>query len=182
MIVYVSLFGLGIYTSTRNWFTNGETPGRIVIWGILCVILSIAFFMVGGNIFINPNSTELNPGILITFAFIRTFLCFSIIFLLLSITIKFLNKPNPIIKDLSKQSYNIYLIHTVVVVNIQEALINWSEGPVLVKILIVVIITITLSYLMSKYIGEKFPKATVIALLILLFVFFPILSITGIYG
>ncbi|MHA1526699.1 MAG: acyltransferase family protein, partial [Promethearchaeota archaeon] len=182
LIVLVGLFGLGAYVSSKNWFTNGEAPGGIVIWGVMCVILTIAFFIVGENIFINPNSQKLSPGILITFAFIRSFLCLSIIFLLISITIKFLNKPNRVIKDLSKQSYNIYLVHTVVVVNIQEILINWSEGPVLVKILIVVITTLFLSYLMSKYIGEKFPRATLITLFTLCFVLFPILSIMGIYG
>jgi len=145
LIVWVGLFGLGAYISSKNWFTNGEAPGGIVIWGVMCVILTIAFFIVGENIFINPNSPKLSPGILITFAFIRSFLCLSIIFLLISITIKFLNKPNRVIKDLSKQSYNIYLVHTVVVVNIQEILIYWSGGPVLVKILIVVIITLFLN-------------------------------------
>lgn len=182
LILYICYFGLGIYASSKNWFTNGESPGRIVIWSSLCVVLSIAFLIAGENIFINPNSTELKPGILITFAFIRSFLCLSIIFLLISITIKFLNKPNPNIKDFSKQSYNIYLIHTFVVIAFQLALINWSEGPVLVKILIVVISSLFICYLMSKYIGEKFPKPIVLIMFIMFFIlpilaqFFPILN------
>ena len=182
LIIYIFYFGLGIYASSRNWFTNGESPGRIELWGALSVVLSIAFLIVGENIFTNPNSPELNPGILITFAFIRSFLCLSIVFLLISITIKFLNKPNPIIKDFSKQSYNIYLIHIFVVVAIQGALISWSEGPVLVKILIVVISSLFISFLISKYVGEKFPKPIVIIMFVMFFIlpilaqFFPILN------
>ena len=182
LVIYICYFGLGIYASSRNWFTNGEAPGRIELWGSLCVVLSIAFLIVGEDIFTNPNSPELNPGILITFAFIRSFLCLSVVFLLLSITIKFLNKPNPIIKDFSRQSYHIYLIHMFVVVIFQMALVNWSEGPVLVKILIVVISSLFISFLISKYVGEKFPKPIVIIIFVMFFIlpilaqFFPILN------
>ena len=182
LVIYIFYFGLGIYTSSKNWFTKVESFGRIEIWGLLCVLLSIAFLIVGENIFTNPDSPNLNPGILITFAFIRSFLCLSVLFLLISITLRFLNKPNPIIKELDEQSYNIYLVHIIVIIAIQEALISWSEGPVLVKILIVVISSLIISFLMSKYIGEKFPKATVIIMILAFFVFmiltefFPILK------
>lgn len=182
LIIYIFYFGLGVYACSRNWFIKRKSLGRIELWGSFSVVLSIAFLIVGENIFTNPNSPNLNPGILITFAFIRSFLCLSIVFLLISITIRFLNKPNPIIMNFSKQSYNIYLIHMFVVVAFQTALINWSEGPILVKILIVVISSLFISYLISKYIGEKFPKPLVIIMFILFFVlpilaqYFPILN------
>ncbi|MFX1258783.1 MAG: acyltransferase family protein [Promethearchaeota archaeon] len=182
IITYIGFFALGAYASAKKWFTNNTLPGRWEYWGIVTIVLTVLFFLVGGNIFTNPNSQLLNPGILFAFSFIRSFLCLSVIFFLLSLTMKYMNKPSFFNTELAKHSYNIYLLHLFIVIFFQTALLNWVGGPNIVKIIITTIATLFISYAISKYVFKKAPKITVFVIIILFYVLmllasvFPILN------
>jgi hypothetical protein len=54
-----------------------------------------------------------------------------------------------------------------IVLGLQAALIDWQDGPVLVKIAIVFASSLLISYLISNFIVMKFPRITTAGLLIL---------------
>jgi len=49
---YICLFALGIYASSKNWFTKYDLPGSLIIWFIASLILFILSGVIAAGIFI----------------------------------------------------------------------------------------------------------------------------------
>ncbi len=168
--LYALYFGLGIYACSRQWFAEEAFPGRPAVWALASVLLIAGFLVVGQPVFAHPaDSQMLSPVLLLTFALVRSFLCLSLLFALASFAIRYGNRPLPLNQELAAHSYNIYLAHLVIVVVLQNMLMMWTGGPVLAKIGIVALVTIVLSYWISRLIC-RFPRgfaAGLIGLLVL---------------
>jgi hypothetical protein len=115
-----------------------------------------------------------SPGIEAIVVFLRIFLFFSILLALTSFGDKYWNNPSKIDKQLAANAYNIYLVHVIFILVIQLFFLNQGEVLILVKLGIVTLFSMLLSYLTSQYILRPFPRLSVaimIALFALLTVF-----------
>lgn len=156
IFLYIAYFGLGIYGSSRNWFINGNALGRLSVWAPITVVLAAAFIVVGQNVFLNPaTTTSLSPAYLLLFAFIRSFFLFSALVTLSSFAMKYFNRPSRLIHTVSEHSYYIYLIHAIVVSIFQDMLMIWPQGPAIVKIMVVFLMTTVMSYVLSRWVFKK---------------------------
>lgn len=64
-------------------------------------------------------------------------------------------------------AFDIYLVHPFLVVGLQEALVPWTGGPVAVKIAIVFLVALALSFAIARWILARHARAFVGALLAL---------------
>lgn len=115
-------------------------------------------------------TSRLSAGLLLAFAFVRSFLTVSLLIVLVSAGARYWNRSSGFDRQLSETSYNIYLIHIWFVVAIQEALMAWTGGPALAKLAIVLVVGLALSFVMSKWVIGRYPRVFAAALLAL-FVF-----------
>ena len=81
----------------------------------------------------------------------RSFLCLAFLVVLTSCAILYRNRPSSLNQALAAHSYNIYLAHVIFVMPFQDILMVWQGGPVLVKIGIVSLLAILISYGITCY-------------------------------
>lgn len=164
LVLYIGYFALGVYAFSRKWFADGEPPGQLAFWVPACVVLTIGFLVVGQDVFANPaTSHELSPGLLLVFAFVRSFLCLAVVVVFTSYAIQYWNRPSSLNQTLAAHSYNIYLAHVIFVMPFQDILMVWQGGPLMVKAGIVTLLAILVSIGISKLI-RRFPRGFAIGL------------------
>jgi peptidoglycan/LPS O-acetylase OafA/YrhL len=94
----------------------------------------------------------------------------SLLVILVSFGVRYWKHASGLDRQLAAASYNIYLVHFFVVVGLQAALLGWIGGPVLLKIAIVFLAALTLSFAFSRWVLARHSRAFAIAILAL-FVF-----------
>jgi len=171
LFVYIAYFGLGIYGYSRNWFVNGNSLGRLSIWAPIAILSAAGFLVVGQDVFFNPASTpSLSPAYLALFALLRSFFLLSVLIALSSFAMRYFNRPSRLIQTLSDNSYYIYLAHVIIIHVLQETMMLWSQGPAVGKILAVFLIGTAICYTISRWVFKKFPRGSLIVMLILFFI------------
>jgi peptidoglycan/LPS O-acetylase OafA/YrhL len=170
LVFLVCYFALGVYAQLHQWFAAARSLGNIALWGAISVVLGVAYLMVGQPLFGDlAGLTGVSVGLLLPFALVRSFLILSVLILLVSIGARYWNRSNRIDQELSASSYNIYLTHVWFVVLIQGALLEWLGSSAL-KAVIVFVLTLAVSFAISRWVVGKHGRATT-AVLIALFVF-----------
>lgn len=167
-VSYVVCFCMGIYGYSRNWFAERIGITYINIWAVTG-ILSLAIFLISGNEILVERAVPEGFSLLQlgVFSIARSFLCISVLFLLVSIAHRYLNFASRFTKKLSENSYHIYIIHLFLVLALQAALRGWAQGPAWLKLVIVFLSAVIFSYLISEYITNRFPKATLVFLVLI---------------
>jgi glucan biosynthesis protein C len=156
LFLYAAYFGLGIYGSSRTWFVDGKALGRLSIWAPATLALGAGFLVVGQSAFHNPaTTTSLSPGYLGLFALVRSLFLLSVLVTLSSFAMRYFNRPSRLVHTLADNSYYIYLIHAFVVSMFQDILMIWPTGPALAKIIVVFLISVPLSYVLSRWVFRK---------------------------
>jgi hypothetical protein len=89
---------------------------------------------------------------------------------LVSFGVRYWNYASRLDLQLAAASYNINLVHFFIVVALQAALLRWIGGPVPVKIAVVFLVALTLSFAFTRWILTRHSRAFVIAVMAL-FVF-----------
>ncbi|HET9221143.1 MAG TPA: hypothetical protein VFO07_01500, partial [Roseiflexaceae bacterium] len=82
-----------------------------------------------------------------------------------SVGVGYWNRSNGFDRQLSATSYNIYLTHFWFVIILQESLLAWTDGPVLIKVAIVFLAALALSFAISRWVIGRYPRAFAVALL-----------------
>jgi glucan biosynthesis protein C len=168
---YAGCFALGVYAQSRGWFGEGKPLGSLTVWGPISAALAAAYLVLGQPIFNDPaGAMRLPVGLLLAFALIRSFLLLSLLVLLVSVGARYWNRSNSFDQQLGQTSYNIYLTHYWAVILTQGALLDWTGGPVLAKIAIVLVVALAMSFAISRWVIGRWPRAFALALLAL-FVF-----------
>ena len=90
--------------------------------------------------------------------------------LLVSVGARYWNRSNSFDQQLGQTSCNIYLTHYWAAILAQGALFDWTGGPALAKIAIVLVVALAMSFAISRWVIGRFPRAFALALLAL-FVF-----------
>lgn len=62
-------------------------------------------------------------------------------------------------------SYNIYLVHYFIVIALQMVLLGWIGGPTLIKIAIVFLVALALSFAISRWILARHARAFAMVIL-----------------
>jgi hypothetical protein len=166
LVLLAGYFALGVYAQSRGWFADGKPLGSLALWGALSVVLAVAYLMIGQPLFADPAGTPYLPaGLLLVFAFIRSFLLLSLLVVLISGGVSYWNRSNRVDRQLSETSYNTYLTHFWFVIILQESLLAWAGGPVVIKFAIVFLAALALSFAISRWVLGRYPRAFAAALL-----------------
>jgi glucans biosynthesis protein C len=171
LVPYAACFAFGLYARSRGWFADGKPLGSLALWGTISAMLAVAYLMEGQPLFSDTaGRANLSIGLLLIFAFLRSFLLLSLLVILMSVGARYWKHVTGLDRQLSATSYDIYLIHYWVVVAIQAALLIWVGGPVLIKVAMVSAGALALSFAISRWVLARHSCA--FALIILsLFVF-----------
>ena len=168
LVPYAGTFVFGIYAYSRRWFADGKPLGSVALWGTISGVLAVAYLVVGQPVFVDtPGTANLSVGLLLVFAFIRSFLLLSLLVTFISFGARYWNHSSRLDRQLSATSYNIYLTHYWFVVGIQAALLNWAGGPVLAKIAIVFVAALALSFSISRWVLARHSCVFALAILAL---------------
>jgi len=171
LVPYAGSFVFGVYAQSRGWFADGKPLGSLGLWAVISGFLAVAHLMVGRPVFADTAGTaNLTIGFLLVFAFIRSFLLLSVLVVFFSFGVHHWNHSSGLDRQLSATSYDIYLTHFWFVVAIQEGLLKWAGGPVLVKVAVVFISSLALSFAISRWVLARHSRAFAI-LLLALFIF-----------
>jgi glucans biosynthesis protein C len=168
LVPYAAYFAFGVYAQSRGWFTDGKSLGSLVLWGPVSAVLAVAYLVVGQPVFANTAGiANLSVGLLLVFAFLRSFLLLSLLVVLTSVGARYWNQASGLDRQLSATSYNIYLTHYWFAVAIQAALLTWVGGPVLTKVAIVSAGALALSFAISRWVLACHSRAFALAILTL---------------
>ncbi len=170
LVPYAGCFALGIYAQSRGWLAGGKPLGSLALWAGLSAVLTAAYLVLGWPLLADTGAAILPAGLLLAYAFIRSFLVVSLLVLILSWGARYWNGPSGLNRQLAAMSYNIYLVHLFVVVALQMALLGWEGGPALGKLAIVGAAGLVVSYALSRWVLARHSRIVVVGLLAL-FVF-----------
>jgi glucans biosynthesis protein C len=164
LVLYGACFLLGLLACSGRWFAGEAFPGRVLLWGPATALLIAGFFVVGHGVFAHPvTSNRLSSGLLLSFSFIRTFLCLSVLVLIVAYARTRRNRPSRLNAKLAANSYNIYLCHLFFVVFLQDVLMIWRGGPAMAKATVVFFAVLPMSYGVSR-VMDRFPRSFSIGL------------------
>jgi len=168
LVLFAGYLAFGVYAQSHKWFTDGKPLGSIALWGTASVALTAAYLAFVQPLVANPAGTlGLPVGLLLAFAFVRSFMLLSLLVVFVSFGVRYWNRSNGLDRQLAATSYNIYLTHVWFVVILQEALTTWAGGPTLAKFAIVLLAALALSYAISRWVIGRFPRAFVMIILAL---------------
>jgi glucans biosynthesis protein C len=168
LIFYAGYFALGAYIYSKNRFIKEQNIGHIVFWAVILVISLAAFLVIGKEILVErtiPKGFPLTS--LVLFSVARSMFCLSVFIVLIVLATRFWHSTPDFAKKLSQNSYHIYIIHFFIVLALQATLIKWQGGPTWLKLTIVFFTALTVSYLISQYITNRYPKITLTGLLLI---------------
>ena len=151
--LYLGLFALGIYASSKNWFTKHHFKGSLIIWFIASIILLFILLAVFASILnmMSHNAADSIPfWLILMHGFVRTFFVLIFLVFLMSFTHRYWNRSSKIHQNLAASSYDIYLLHLPIVVILQFLFLSVNIS-IFFKFAIIVLLTISLSYGISHY-------------------------------
>ena len=122
--------------------------------------------------------TDFSIGLALGWVLIYTFLVFAILLALISFGINHWHNPSKVSRQLSANSYNIYLLHMIFVVVIQLFLLEWVSISIFIKFGLVTLSSILFSYLISQYAIKPFPKISVAGMIFLFVILIAVLNPT----
>jgi surface polysaccharide O-acyltransferase-like enzyme len=91
----------------------------------------------------------------------------SVLLFFLSVGLRYWNRSNRLDRELSATSYNIYLTHVWFVVIVQASLLGWI-GSSVAKSVIVFVVTLAVSFVISRWAVGRHGRATAAVLIALL--------------
>jgi len=157
--IYGACFILGILVQRKGWLNPLLHAGHPVVWFAVSSLVTFAFLIV-------VQLVRTAPELLFLLCMLRIFIVFSVLMLSLSFFHRFLNRSTPLWRELSSNSYNIYLIHLVPQVVFQFLILRYTM-PSLLKFGIVSVLTLFFSYCASRFLVRKSGYATITALVLI---------------
>jgi glucan biosynthesis protein C len=171
LVPFAGSFAFGVYAQSRGWFADGRPLGSLTLWAALSAVLTVAYLVFGQPMFADTAGTaNLSVGYLLVFAFLRSFRLLSLLVISVSFGVRYWNYASGLDRQLAAASYNIYLVHFFIVVALQAALLRWIGGPLPVKIAIIFLAALMLSFVFSRWVLARHSRAFAVAIMAL-FVF-----------
>lgn len=164
LAIYGSYFALGVYACSRRWFTGGNVLGKPWKWGVACALLFCATMYV--LIRLNGKAEDL-LGLRLAFVVCYPLWTLSFLGMFLSCAAAHWNRSTRISRDLADNSYGMYLAHYAIPMAFPLFLSRCAELAVPAKFGLVALVTVGVSYGVSRYLIRPFPGAIVIGLIAL---------------
>jgi surface polysaccharide O-acyltransferase-like enzyme len=148
LLIYFMIFLLGSLCYKLKTFESKGKSKKLyiilscIVWIPVALYISLLF-----NSLLNPGKyifSEIVDSFLIRFNYLLSLLC--ILYVMINTFRFFLNKSGKISKELNKNSYNVYIIHVIVLGGIALTMLN-TTIPSLVKYLILTVSTYAASNL-----------------------------------
>lgn len=161
--IYLSFFLVGIFIEHRNMMPDILGIARPLAWFTAAVLIAAAYFTTLAKTVGVP---EASLTLVIASQILRIFLLASLSLWLLTLFHSRLNKATTLWKELSANSYNIYLIHMVVAV-VFQMMVMILPVPSFLKFGIVSLLTLLVSYLAGRFIVNRSSTAAIFAVIII---------------
>ncbi len=157
VVMYALYFGLGVYAFHAQWFSIKQFPGHLWLWSTLTVVFFIAYIGI-----LKQMMAAFSPGLLVTWLSLHCICCMTILATLLKFAVHRWNRPNLLDSMLAANSYHIYILHFIVTFLLQLLMLQWTDGPVLVKFSIVSLAAIMISLGLSHYLFRPYPVRSIV--------------------
>jgi glucan biosynthesis protein C len=155
LVDYIVFFGLGISISIGTWKPSDSysvsnalqfwLPNAIVSSLLVCLLALLA-----------KEKIESPSGLLVLYAFLRSFAALAWLLFLLVIFERYIGNRNERLLDLSSQSYSVYIVHLPIIVALQVLFLSWNVSTA-VKVVLVSISGLIASILIGKYLLRRLP-------------------------
>ncbi len=142
--VYFCYFLLGIYAYRKKWFEKGFTP-NIFIWVPIFLISSIIMIIIIVN---NIYDTILWKLLYNSTSCLQTM---SFFFTIIAVSRKTLDRDTPFLRNISRSSFAVYIIHLNILFTIQYLTRNIMI-PSFIKFLLQAALTVILSWITASFI------------------------------
>lgn len=157
---YIILFFIGIKSRRNNWFEKIEyTKGKIwLIAGLIFGLLSWLIFMIAGGA-LSGNLDIFYGGISwqsAVYCLWESFAAIAMSIGLLALFKQKYNKQNNLIRVMSANAFSVYVFHSIILVALSLSVHSIDMIP-FIKFLILIPISISLSFLFSNFIIRKIP-------------------------
>jgi glucan biosynthesis protein C len=159
IVSYALYFAMGVYAYQKKWFFDIKIPGSSTQWFVLCILSSVSFVFILNTLIAKPSFV-----VSILFLISKSLLCIFYLSTMLILAHNYWNSPSRLNQLLAANSYNIYILHLLILIIIQLLLKNWAEGFLFIKFCVVSIATIFLSYTLSQYALRSYPRLTVMGI------------------
>jgi len=154
--IYLAFFLAGIFMERRNWLPALIGIGRPATWFVVAGALTVAYLIA---VVMALPSAEPSATMVVTSRLLRVPFVVAVTLWALTFFHQRFNQPTPLWRELSANSYNIYLIHMVPQVVLQLLALAWPV-PGLLKFAVVTALTLLLSYLVSRFLVRRSTTAT----------------------
>ena len=159
LVMYALYFGLGVYAFHAQWFSQNRFPGRLWVW----TVLAICFFIIK-LVLLKQMMTAFSRELLMLWLLVHSICCITALASLLRFSVRHWNRPRLLDSILSNNSYHIYITHFIVTFLLQLLLLQWTDGPVLMKFGLVSIASIMVSLGLSHYFFKPYAVRAVVGL------------------
>jgi hypothetical protein len=164
LVLYACCFGLGVHAFSGNWLSRADSPGRLWMWALGCLLLfgvnMVVLMMLkkpGGNLF----------PLQVSFVLFYPLWALSFLGLFFSFAARYLNRLTPFRRGLADCSYGMYLVHYAFPMILPLFLSVFSGMAVFYKFGIVAASTLLASYVLSRFVVTPFPRIAVMSLVCL---------------
>lgn len=161
--IYLSFFLAGIFVERRNWLPRLVGLWPPLVWLAAGTLTTVAYFTVVLTTFPVEHPS---PTLVWVSRILRLFLVITVTLWSLSFFSRRLNRSTLLWRELSSNSYNIYLIHMVPQVVLQLLALSWPV-PAALKFTGVSLVTVLVSYLVSRFLVRKTAAGTIVGLVLL---------------
>ncbi len=149
LVLYITFYLAGIFSFYNGLFTNDLHSEKISFWSILTFLSFMLLIKIMSDYYIIKI-----PGndLKIIYSVSRVLFAVSVTGLLITLFFRYYNNSSPLRKSFSENSYNMYLIHFPLVIIMQQIMAKYSMNNCFFDFTIVLIISLSVTYLISNYI------------------------------
>ncbi len=149
LVLYITFYLAGIYSFYNELFIHNLNSEKISIWSILTFSSFLFLIKIMSDYYINKiPENELK----FLYSLAHVLFAVSITGLLITLFFRYWNSNSPLKKSFSDNSYNMYLLHFPLVIIMQQIMAKNSNNNCFIDFTVVLIISVTASYLISNYI------------------------------
>lgn len=152
--MYAGYFVFGIYVYWKNGLSQRSLTDFPGVWLAVSAGLSVAYLSAISAF--KEIGTPYPIQTVITYHVLQSFLCLSFFCLLIALAFRFWNKASKIDQGLAGNSYNIYLVHMPVVLLLQLFFAG-VDFPIHLEFALISILSMGLSYAISRYLIQPVP-------------------------
>lgn len=159
VISFVLYFCMGVYGYHKKWFIDIKMPGHLVKYMLPCILLSISYLVA-----VKTLIAESSFIVFLLYLACKALLSISALSVLTIWAHRSWNNPSQLNKLLASNSYNIYILHFLILILLQQWLTGWTEGSTIIKFSLVSSTSILLSYGISQYVIRPYPRLSVLGI------------------